>query len=464
MSRVVPIAATVAIALGAATAGLPGSRPEASGAPTTAQRFSEPTEVAGATDFHRGFVVASDAAGRLTVATRTPGDALRLIERPAGGRWSDVPLAPGVASHADQRSLAAAGDGALAVAWHAYRRGSPIGVAVRDPGAALGELAQIPAAGAGGVGQPAVAIDAAGDVLLAYDVATDKAYKGRGGAIAVAYRSAGAKAFGAPTVVDRAQSTEPVVALASDGTGIVAWGRGTGGTLMAVSIGRRGAVGRARPFARHLESREVPIVAAGPRSAASIAYVIESTSVIHGTRGYPSTLIGVLARAPGSRAFQPKPQTYRAAGYGVDARLSLASDEEGRTTLAWGQKIYPHGVPQIADGPLRPDQRLWTMTAHAGRPFGRRHPIEPHGDIGRAPIAIDASHGHVALAWSVESAGATRQVVLGAAGRWNQPLIASVIAQVTRPLSPVAVAISGNGHASAFWTAPNTPLLVSDGP
>src|SRR3954468_24104107 len=77
--------------------------------------FTPPQEVAAPGRFHRGFMAASDAPGRLTVATRSAFDAPRLIERPApGGAWADLPPIAGIAprSFLFASSMAAGGDGA----------------------------------------------------------------------------------------------------------------------------------------------------------------------------------------------------------------------------------------------------------------------------------------------------------------------------------------------------------------
>src|SRR3954470_15901594 len=87
--------------------------------------FTPPQEVAAPGRFHREFMAASDATGRLTVATRSAFDAPRLIERPApGGAWADLPPIAGIAprSFLFASSMAAAGGGALPVAWALARR------------------------------------------------------------------------------------------------------------------------------------------------------------------------------------------------------------------------------------------------------------------------------------------------------------------------------------------------------
>ena len=422
--------------------------------------FSTPEEVAPVSAFHRGFAAAADASGRLTVATRTPDRAARLIERRPGGRWSDLPPARGIASGVYKTSLAAAGDGALGVAWWVVqRRDTAINVAVRDPGGALSDPIEIAGAGADGVDHPAIAVDAAGDVLLAYQTGTAASHERLRGAIAIAYRPAGRSSFIGPMVVDSVPSNPPVVSLARDGTGIVAWTRRS--ALMAVSVGSRGTIGVARRIARPVLVNR-PVLAAGPRSAASVAYRVNA-SYERGTRILQHTSVRVFAR-PAGGTFGQAQRVFRSPRSGYD--LALAADERGRATLAWTD------LPSARRDQLGPG-RVWAATGRVGGRFGRSRVVEPRGDVRQGKVSVAARHGHVALAWDVAK-GDNRRGVEAAAGRWNEPLKPQLITSSRMPVGPVAVAIAGNGRASAFWT-PLTfacqfcegdagQLLVSDGP
>ena len=153
--------------------------------------FSAPQEVAAAGAFHRGFVAAADASGRLTVATRAADDpprltnAPRLIERPPGGGWGNLPPVQGIAprSYVYKTAISAAGDGALGVAWViSGRRTNSIQVAVREPGGTLADPIEIAGTAANGVNHAAIAVDADGDVLVAYETGTGASHtaiKGR---------------------------------------------------------------------------------------------------------------------------------------------------------------------------------------------------------------------------------------------------------------------------------------------
>jgi hypothetical protein len=429
--------------------------------------FSAPEEVAPPSPSHRAFAAASDASGRLTVATLA-GRRPRLLERVPGGRWSELPPPSGIAPTVFQTSLAAAGDGALAVAWQfplgTSVRSFIIRAAVRDPGGTLSDPIEIAGAEAAGAQRPAVAIDAAGDVLLAYNTGTSASHLGLQGAIAIAYRAAGRARFSRPIIVDRTLSNPPVVALARDGTGIVAWTRRR--ELMAVTVGRLGAVGVAKRIARRVSGNR-PVVAAGPRSAASVGYRIGTTE-IRGRRSVHRTSVRVFAR-PAGATFGHAQLVFRGSGGGDD--LALAADEEGRATLAWTESTLDRRVLG----------RVMTAAGRVGRRFRRARVVQPLGDESNlGPVSLAARHGHVALAWSIAKPD-NRRGVRVAAGRWSERLKPQLIlAAPRRPgqtpvgVGRVRVTVAADGKASAFWTTLRFPcesclgeadqLLVSDGP
>jgi hypothetical protein len=420
--------------------------------PAAAQAaFSAPQEVAGASGFHRGFVAAADANGRLTVATRAAPDTPRLIERPLGSGWVDLPalalLRP--VRYVYRTALSAAGDGALGVAWvilgGTTRYNSSIQVAVREPGGTLSGPIEIAGAGADGVDSVAIAVDAAGDVLLAYKTGTRASHLGIQGSIAVAYRPAGRVSFIGPTVVDHVLSNAPVVALAQDGSGIVTWTRRE--TLMAVTIDTHGAVGAAKPLARRVFV-ERPVAAAGPRSAASVAYRVNTTGVRRKHITHASSVY-VLAR-PAGGTFGQAQRVFRGSGWGRD--LAVAADEQGRATLAWtNQRLASsgRGLPGL----------LRTAAGRVGHRFGRARVVGPRQYDGLESASLTARDGHVALAWSELTEG--RRSVMATAGPWDSALTPQLI-PADPPAEAVEVALAGDGRASALWRAGK--LWVSDGP
>jgi hypothetical protein len=423
--------------------------------PASHAAFSAPEEVAHASAFHRGFVAAADATGRLTVATRAPRPGLpdrvgppRLIERPPDGTWSELPPVPGIAYGVYGTSIAAAGEGALGVAWWVLARSSSIHVAVRDPGGTLSDPIEIAGAQADGVAHPAIAVNAAGDVLLAYETGTAASHLHEQGALAVAYRPAGSSSFMGPIVVDHVLSNAPVVALAQDGTGIVTWTRQR--ALMAATVGSDGAVGAARRIARQVLGAR-PVVAAGPRSAASVAYRVNETAV-HGKRASVRYSVRVLARPVGG-AFGRAQTVFR--GSSISRGLALAADEQGRATLAWTGVALASSARGRAIG-----FRVWTAAGRAGRPFGRPRMVAPRDDSGDEAVSVAARNGHVGLAWRELTAGRPAGVRVAVAG-WNEALDADLIPSAAASERP-AVTVARDGRTSVFWRAGK--LWVSYGP
>jgi hypothetical protein len=266
-------------------------------------------------------------------------------------------------------------------------RSSSTHVAVRDPGGTLSDPIEIAGAQADGVAHPAIAVDAAGDVLLAYETGTAASHLHMQGAIAVAYRPAGSSSFIGPTVVDRVLSNPPVVALAQDGTGIVTWTRQR--ALMASTVGSDGAVGAARRIARR------------------------------GTFGRAQT------------AFR---------GSSINRGVALAADEQARATLAWtGAALASRATAS----------RIWTAAGRAGRPFGHPRMVAPRDESFDEAVSIAARNGHVALAWRELTAGTPTGVQV-TAGSWNEALDPELTPSAP-PAERPAVTVAGDGRTSAFW-------------
>jgi hypothetical protein len=409
--------------------------------------FSPPQEAAPTGRFHRGFLAAADATGRLTVATRSAFDVPRLIERPAAGAaWADLPPVAGIAprSLVSSSSMAAAGNGALAVAWIvSHRFDFSLLVAVRPPGGALAQPVVLAAPQAGGVDHPSVAVNAVGDVLVAYQTATKASHLRLQGRIAVAYRPAGRSAFVGPVVVDRVLGTPPTVALAADGTGMVAWSRHR--TLKAVTVRPGGAIGRAEAILRPKNGRAV--VAVGPRSAATVAYAVTDTA-IHGRRVSHHMRVRVVSRTPGGTFGRPR-LVFESRNAGRD--LTIAADEQGRATLAWTDvRIVGRGV-----GP----GRLFAVAGRVGGRFGRPRVIAAREDPADV-LSIAARDGHVALSWAA-AARLRPTGVLAATGDWDQPLAVDRVPSGP-PVGPTTVALAADGHATVLWRAGS--IWASDGP
>jgi hypothetical protein len=426
--------------------------------PAAAQAaFSAPQEVAAASGFHRGFVAAADASGRVTVATRAAiappryWNVARLIEHPPDGGWADLPLVPGTAPHryVDRSAISAAGDGALGVAWVVSgptKYSGSILVAVREPGGTLSDPIVIAGPEADGVDDVAIAVDAAGDVLLAYKTGTRASHLGMQGAIAVAYRPAGRSSFIGPTIVDQLPSNVPVVALAEDGSGIVTWTRRQ--ILMAATIGAHGAVGAAKPIAQHVFVAR-PVAAAGPRGAASVAYRANTTHV-RGKHYIRASAVYVVAQ-PAGRSFGEAKRVFRGSGWGRD--LSLTADEQGRATLAWTDQPFQESRGPVVPGVVR------IAAGRVGGRFGRSRVVGPRQYDGFESASVAARNGHVALAWG--TVAEDQRIVEAAAGPWDAALTPQRI-RSKPPVGPVAVTMAGDGRVTALWRAGQ--LWASDGP
>jgi hypothetical protein len=142
-------------------------------APPAHASFGVPVELASGP---AGFNLAADAdaAGFTTLLASSGDHGPRLYEHPAGGPWSPAAPLPGNPKGVAGPVVDAAGKGALGIAWRVDvpRHYTAIDVAMRDPGGILGEPVQVAGPDAGGVRHPALAIDPAGDAVLAYHVGT----------------------------------------------------------------------------------------------------------------------------------------------------------------------------------------------------------------------------------------------------------------------------------------------------
>jgi hypothetical protein len=362
-------------------------------APPARASFGEPAELArGSAGF--GIAATADATGLTTLLTSSGGQGPRLYEHPAGGPWSAATALPG-----DPRSVAgpvldAAGRGALAIAWRVDvpRHYSGIDVAVRDPGGALGQPVQVAGPEAGGVRHPALAIDGAGDALLACQVGTSATHLNRGGGIAIARRSAGG-AFSQPTVVDRAVSSAPAVALGPDGTGIVAWTHRHG--VYAVSVEPSGRLGKVKRIAS--PGSVTSLVAAAGRDAAATLAWIGAHRVGQGRTARTSREVHAMGRTAGHTFARVSTV---ASTTDFLRTLSIAADEDDQVTLAWSREhfgddhsIGTNGITSV----------VLATTAAAGERFPAPQTVASGGRLYRGTPAVTAADGRVAMSWGFQA-------------------------------------------------------------
>jgi hypothetical protein len=413
----------------------------AAGAPANAS-FTAPVELAAA-QFGLAATSATDAAGT-TTALITGDGAPKLLERQPGAAWPAPARLPGNPHGMKGPVVAAAGQGALGIAWRVDtpRKYGGIQVEVRDPGGALSTPIVIAGDDAGGVRHPALAVDPAGDALLAYNTDTRKAHLSMRGAIAVAYRSAHGS-FGAPVVVDDEQSQPPAVALAPDGTGIVAWTRAR--RVYAVSIAQ-GQLGKVKSVAAS-NGIDNLVVAAGPGGEATVAWSRSRDS----HRGYE---VRALRRFAG-RSFGAARVVRSTTAY--ISQVALAADENGRATVAWAED---EGGDSGGQNGLTTFVRY--ATASTGHGFGAPRVAAASGRRYRQSLSIAAVNGRVALAWGykLDNRHVGVQAAVGRAGALGPTqTIASATLTGSFYMTPPTVRITLNpsGAATVLAVLPSEP-------
>jgi hypothetical protein len=416
--------------------------------PAATASFTAPVELAAA-QFGLAATSATDAAGT-TTALITGDGAPKLLERQAGVPWPAPARLPGEPRGVKGPVIAAAGQGALAIAWRVDtpRKYGGIQVEVRDPGGALSTPQPIADDNANGVRHPALATDPAGDTLLAYNSDTRRSHLSMRGAIAVTYRRAHGS-FSAPVVVDDEQSQPPAVALAPDGTGIVAWVRRTRVYGVSISRGRLGQVKRLA-VSKGIDSLAV---AAGPNGEATVAWIGRTDSrrryAIRALRRFAGHAFGPVRVIRSTRAFV--------------AELALAADETGQTTAAWPEDDFsgPAGMQHIASS-------VRTATAATGHGFGKPRALTTSGTRSRQSLSLAAANGRVALAWGYkrDSRHVGVQATVGRPGALGPPqTIAAVTLAgnffITTPSAGITLAPSGAATALAVLPTEPAPKQIA---
>lgn len=434
-------------------------------APAARASFAPPVPLATA-KYGVNAAAATDAAGTTTVlATGTTGGTL-LFEHPRGGPWSPGTRLPGGPSGVAGPVVDARGNGALGIAWRVDRprKYTGIAVAMRDPGGILSEPIAVAGPDAAGVRHPALAIDAAGDALVAYNSATAKVHLNMQGAISIAHRGVGGS-FSTPTVVDPAVSSPPAVGLGSDGSGIVAWTHSR--RVYVVSVAPDGSLGKVKSFASPTGVRSL-VAAAGPGGAATVAWTSHHSveSRTPRTRYY----VRALSRAAGHAfgAVQDAATTTEFIG-----EIRIAADEAGRVTLAWTEDHYGP-APSVPNHAITSAVR--SATARAGAPFAAAREVATRRTRYFSTPAIAAAGGRAALAWGLQGSHNALgvQAAIGPAGGLGPPQ--TVVAKQLQPgyyRSPpaIAVALDPNGTATVLYEEPvagpsgpvGTRLMATDG-
>ena len=429
-------------------------------------RFGAPVQLTDGS-YGIGVVADTDAAGTTTALVSGYGQGPRLFERASGGAWSAAAPLPGTPSGVAGPVVDAAGNGALGIAWRVDtpRHYAGIAVAMRDPGGTLGQPTEIAGDDAGGVRHPALAIDPQGDALLAYNTATRQVHLSQRGAIAITYRRAGS--FAPPTIVDPTPSSAPAVALAGDGTGVVAWAHSR--RVYVVSVGADGQIGKVKRFASP-EGVAGLVAAAGERGAATLAWVNHRAA---GTVSSSRTRYSV--RALGRTAGHAFAAIRTVATTSDFVRgVAIAADENGRVTLAWSREHYGDDRSVGTNGIT---SAILATSAQAGRPLPAPQVVAKRGRRYLTPPDVAVANGRVALAWG--SAAGRRdvgvQAAVGPSGAIGPPqtVVAKTLKQSSFGPQPVIqVTLAPNGTETVFYvepteappTAPQFVLKAADGP
>ena len=282
-----------------------------------------------------GVAADTDAAGSTTALVAGYGHGPRLFERPSGGAWSAATPLPGNPAGMAGPVVDAAGSGALGIAWRVDkpRSYSAIAVAMRDPGGTLSEPIEIAGADAGRRAPPG-----AGDRPRRRRAAgLQHGHQARSTSTCAA-RSPSPTARAAARSLRRRSSIDAVERarrrLARDGTGVVAWTHDR--HVYAVSVDAGGSIGKVKRIASP-DGVVGLVAAAGERGAATLAWVDHRAGA--GTQRSPRSRYFV--RALGRTAGHAFASTSTVASTSDYVRgVSIAADEGGQVTLAWGREHF----------------------------------------------------------------------------------------------------------------------------
>lgn len=416
--------------------------------------FEAPVEL-GQGSYGASALVATDAAGATTAILAGVKGGPQIAQRPSTTvPWAPSQPLPGAElGRAAGPIAAAAGQGALAVAWRidTPQRYGAIAAAVEDPGGTLGAPVVVSDPRANGVRYPALAIDGSGRAVLAYNMGTRAVHLSLKGAVAISLRGPG-QPFSARTVLDKHASGRPAVAIADDGQGVVAWARDRRVWAASFDAGAS-TVSKVVPLTG-VGSHNSVVAAAGPDGAATVAWVTRRDV---GSRTKQTTRYAVQAvhRPDGESRFSKTPLTVAPVGRsGFITTVAIAADERGTTTLAWTQRtagddrdVGINGITASVQSATIGDtqQRFGSTVVHM-----------PAGSQDCETPAIAARAGRTVLAWSCsdrrQSTVYTRSTADGAATKATPLLTHRLNPRTISQATPVDVSIDASGTATILAT------------
>jgi hypothetical protein len=416
----------------------------------------EPPVAIGQGGYRPTVTAATDAAGRTTAILSGVKDGTRIVQRASPAvPWAPSQPLPGRSlGRAAGPVVAAGGQGALGVAWRIDRpeKYGAIAAAVADPGGALGAPAVVSDPDAGGVRHPALATDAFGHMVLAYNTGTRASHLSLTGAIAISLREAGG-AFGAPVVVDRHASARPAVAIADDGRGIVAWTHDRRVWAVSFDAGA-GTVGNVVALTGEAPHQSV-VATVGPGGAATVGWLTQRTL----RRGSAQTTryeIQALHRVGGGARFPKRPLTIVLGGY-VKSVVAVA-DGDGTTTLAWTQRMFDERR-SVGTGGITASVQSATIGSSQTR-FRAAVAHNAPGDVDCGTPSLAARAGRAVLGWSCTArttATVYTQPVSGSTA--PTPLLSYRINPRLSHTTPVVATLDATGTTTILTTTAELPDL-----
>ena len=351
------------------------------------------------------------------------------------------PSPPTTLSGEDRREpvIASDGGGGLVAVWESLT-GGPIEASLRRPSGTWSAAAVL----SGPYGRdPVVSVDPEGRAIAAWQVPL------RGDTTAVQVATSDDMdgwSEAASVSTGGTHAREPQIAVAGDGTVILAWRRDTGGGDTVIEVAERGRSGTWTSPRTHsdpgLRSKR-PRLAVAPNGAAALVWeqtVDDQVTVVAATRGADGRWSGpiTLSRGTGD-AHEP----------------DLAVGPTGVATAVW---IAETGDTAAVMATTRPETGPWSAPVVIGR--GSAVPYETPRP-GRAETGADVvatADGRAAAAWTIVAGDHNRaqSAAMGRDGAWTTP---TALSDPDAAASGVQVVGVAGGLTAASWEELDAGLI-----